>query len=329
MSKEERIFVLAEHRRGEIRDITWEMLTKARDLASQSGATLGAVLLGHQVEEMAQELAKGANEVLMVEDERLEHFNSETYQEVLASLIDQYKPKLVLIGHTSFGMDLAPSLATQLELPLSTDCLDLRFEFEDVGLLTVRQMYAGKVNAEELLNEAPTYLVTLRSGSFIAGEEKTKQGKINKISFPLREVDYKRFIEYVEAAVGEVDITQADIIVDVGQGIGDEKNISLVAELAEVMGGVLGCSRPIVDKKWLPKERQIGTSGKTVKPKVHLAIGVSGAFQHVAGMKGGTIIAINKDPKAPIFRAADYGIVGDLFKIVPVLIDRLRELKSS
>jgi len=327
MSKEERIFVLAEHRRGEIRDITWEMLTKARDLASQSGATLGAILLGHQVEEMAQELAKGADEVLMVEDERLENFNSETYQEVLASLIEQYKPKLVLIGHTSFGMDLAPSLATQLELPLSTDCLDLRFE--DAGLLTVRQMYAGKVNAEELLIEAPTYLVTLRSGSFIAGEEKARQGKINKISFSLREVDYKKFIEYVEAAVGEVDITQADIIIDVGQGIGDEKNISLVAELAEVMGGVLGCSRPIVDKKWLPKERQIGTSGKTVKPKVHLAIGVSGAFQHVAGMKGGTIIAINKDPKAPIFRVADYGIVGDLFKIVPVLIDRLKELRSS
>ncbi len=327
MSEEGQIFVLTEHRKGEIRDITWEMLTKGRELASQSGAKLNAVLLGHQVQNLAQELSKRADEVLVVENEELENFNSETYQEVLASLISQYKPTLILVGHTSFGMDLAPSLATQLEMPLSTDCLDLRFE--DGKLVVVRQMYGGKVNAEELFAEAPTYLVTLRAGSFPAEGGGAEPGEIKKLRFLPKEADRKKFIGYVEAVVGEVDITQADIIVDVGQGIGDEKNIPLVNELAEVMGGVLGCSRPIVDKKWLPKERQIGTSGKTVKPKVHLAIGVSGAFQHVAGMKGSTIIAINKDPKAPIFRVADYGIVGDLFKIIPVLLDRLKEVRAS
>ena len=129
--------------------------------------------------------------------------------------------------------------------------------------------------------------------------------------------------------MGEVDITKADLIVSVGQGIGDSKNIPMVAELADIMGGILACSRPIVDKKWLPKERQVGTSGKTVKPKVYLAIGISGAFQHIAGIKGSTIIAINKDSKAPIFRVADYGIVGDLLKIVPVLTTGLKELKAS
>lgn len=326
MSGDGQIFVLTEHRKGQIRDITWEMLTKGWELASQFGVKLNAVLLGYQVANLAQELRKRADEVLVVENERLGNFNSENYQETLASLIDQYKPKLVLIAHTSFGMDLAPSLATQLGIPLSTDCIDLRFEGRN--LITTRQMYGGKVNAEELLVEAPTYLVTVRAGSFLPGEEEARQGRISRISLCPKEVDYKEFITYVEAAAGEVDITQADVIIDVGQGIGDEKNIPLVAELAEVTGGVLGCSRPIVDKKWLPKERQIGTSGKTVKPKVHLVIGVSGAFQHLAGMKGGTIIAINKDPKAPVFRVADYGIVSDLFKIVPVLITRLKELKA-
>jgi len=322
-----RIFVLAEHRRGSLRDITWEMLNRGQELASGSGSELVAVLLGYGVKNLAGELAQRADQVLLVEDERLENFNGEIYQQVLSHIISEHKPVLTLIGHTAFGMDLAPSLATQLGIPLSTDCIDLHLE--NGTLTAIRQMYAGKVNAEISFPGAKEYIVTVRVGSFPAEGEESKAGEIKSLASTVEDVEYKKFIEYVEAVAGEVDITQADVLISVGNGIGDSKNIPLVAELAEAMGGCLSCSRPVVDKKWLPKERQVGTSGKTVKPKIYLAIGISGAFQHLAGIKGATILAINKDPKAPIFRVADYGIVGDLFKVVPVLKEKVKELRAG
>ncbi len=321
------VFVLVEHRRGSIRDITWEMLNKGAELASGFGAELTAVLLGHGVKGFADELAQRAAQVLLVEDERLEDFNGEIYQKVLSHLLSEHKPVLTLIGHTAFGMDLAPRLAAHLGIPISTDCLDL--QQKDGKLTTIRQMYSGKVNAEISFPEAGEYIVTVRLGSFPMEGGEPKSGEIKSIAFPPEEIECKRFIEYVEAAVGDVDITQADILVSVGNGIGDSKNIPLIAEFAEALGGYLSCSRPVVDKKWLPKDRQVGTSGKTVKPKVYIAVGISGAFQHLAGIKGGTILAINKDPKAPIFRVADYGIVGDLFKIIPLLKEKVEELKAG
>lgn len=321
------IFVLVEHRRGVIQDITWEMLSKGRELTSGSDSQLVALLLGHGVRGFAQELAGRADQVLLAEDERLENFNSEIYQKVLSHLIGEHRPVLTLIGHTAFGMELAPSLAAQLDIPLSTDCIDLHLE--NGKLTATRQMYGGKVNSEVSFPGASEYMVTVRPGSFPAEGEGSKGGEIKSLSFSPEETEYKKFIEYVEAAAGEVDITQSDILVSVGSGIGDSKNIPLVAGLAEALGGQLSCSRIVVDRKWLPKERQVGTSGKTVKPKVYIAIGISGAFQHVAGIKGGTIIAINRDPKAPIFRVADYGIVGDLFRVVPLLKEKIEELKAG
>jgi electron transfer flavoprotein alpha subunit len=174
-------------------------------------------------------------------------------------------------------------------------------------------------------------MVTVRSGAFPALEKGALPGEMVKVASPLTDEGLaKRFLQYVEAAVGEVDITQADILVSVGRGIKEAENIPMVKEFADAIGATLSCSRPVVDKKWLPKDRQVGTSGKTVKPKVYVAIGISGAFQHIAGMKGaGTVIAINKDPKAPIFGVATYGIVADLFKIVPVLKDKVKELRKS
>lgn len=321
------IFIIAEHRQGSLRDITWEMLTKGRELASSLDSELTAILLGYGVRDIAEDLAQRAEQVLLVEDERLENFNGEIYQKVLAQLISEYKPCLTIIGHTSFGMELAPSLATQLKLPLSTDCLDIHFE--GGKLTTIRQKYAGKVNAEISFPGATQYMVTVRAGSSPMECEAIKDGTINRLDLPVEEAEYKKLIEYIDAVAGEVDITQADVLISVGRGIGDSKNIPLVSELVEVMGGTLSCSRPVVDKKWLPKERQVGTSGKTVKPKIYLAIGISGAFQHLAGIKGGIIIAINRDPKAPIFRVADYGIIGDLFKVVPLLKERVSELKAG
>ncbi|MEW6376322.1 MAG: electron transfer flavoprotein subunit alpha/FixB family protein [Thermodesulfobacteriota bacterium] len=323
------IIVIAEHRRGELRDVTWEMLSKGRQLAESLGAEIGVALLGKGVNQLAEALKPKTNKVLLVEDERLEAFNSETYEKVLTQLITERKPFLTLIGHTAMGMDFAPSLAAHLKMPLATDCIGIDVDGEIFSL--TRQLYNGKVNATVSFLKKRPYMVTVRSGAFPVLEKDPLPGEIVSIPSPLTEEGLsKRFLQYVEAAVGEVDITQADILVSIGRGIKEAENIPMVKELADALGGALACSRPVVDKKWLPKDRQVGTSGKTVKPKVYIAIGISGAFQHIAGMKGaGTVIAINKDPKAPIFSAAQYGIVADLFKIVPVLKDKIKELKRK
>jgi electron transfer flavoprotein alpha subunit len=321
------LFVLAEHRRGELRDVTFEMLTKGRELSQKTNADLTAVLLGHDVKEFAKRLADHAKRVLIVDDTRLENFNAEAYQRVLSHLISERKPLLTLIGHTSFGMDLAPSLATELNVPLATDCIDLDFEGEK--LVVLRQVYGGKVNVKASLRKSESYIVTLRPGTFEVQEVEPVGGEIVEIPSPLKEdITYKRFIEFFEPPAGEVDITAADVIVAVGRGIKAADNMPMIKKLADALGGVLACSRPIVDKGWLPKDRQVGTSGKTVKPKLYIAVGISGQFQHVSGMKNADlIIAINKDAKAPIFRTADYGVVEDLFKVVPALTDKILEEK--
>jgi electron transfer flavoprotein alpha subunit len=267
--------------------------------------------------------------VFLIDDERLEFYNSETYGKVLTQLIIERKPFLTLIGHTAMGMDFAPSLAAHLKMPLATDCIGIDVK-EETFLLT-RQLYGGKVNAEVSFLKKGPYMVTVRSGAFPVLEKDPFPGEIVPLPSPLTdEALARRFIQYMEAAVGEVDITQAEILVSVGRGIKEAENIPIVKELADTLGGALACSRPVVDKKWLPKGCQVGTSGKTVKPKVYIAIGISGAFQHIAGMKGaGTVIAINKDPKAPIFNVAHYGIVADLFKIVPILKGKIKELRQK
>ncbi len=317
------IFVLAEHRRGELRDVTFEMLSKGQELAAAINAPLAAVLLGHNVDGFATELTKHANQVLYIADEQLEHFNSDAYQQVLAHLITQRKPSLVLMGHSACGMDLAPSLATQLDLPLVTDCVGL--EFEDGQLLAMREMYGGKVSAKIAFGQADTYVATARQAAFTFEESEPLGGEVIAVDSPLTgEIEYRRFLEYVEAAVGDVDITQADVVVAAGRGIKDVENMALVEKLAESLGGVVAGSRPVVDAGWLPPDRQVGQSGKTVKPKLFVAVGISGASQHVVGMRASDIIvAINKDPDAPIFKVAHYGIVDDLFKVVPALTAQL------
>jgi len=323
------IFVVAEHRRGGLRDITFEMLTKGRELAEKTGTELTAIILGKDVKEHAKKLSRHAKKVLLVEDPKLENFNSDLYQKVLSQLIKEHKPLLTMSGHTSYGIELAPSLAVSLNIPLATDCIDIKFEN---GTLTVtRQMYGGKVNVEATLRKAGSYLVTVREAAFQAEEEEAMNGEIVEVPSPIaEEAPRKRFVEYVLPPLGGVDITAADAIVAIGRGIKDESNIPLAEELAKALGGVLACSRPVVDKGWLPTDRQVGASGKTVKPKLYIALGISGAFQHVLGMKNSDlIIAVNKDPNAPIFSFADYGIVDDLFKVVPALTKKLKELKGE
>ncbi len=321
------IFVLVEHRQGKIRDITFELMEAGAKLASQLGASSTAVLLGHNVKNFAEELATRAPKILVVEDAQIEHFNSMLYQKVLSSLIAKHQPFLTLIGHTAFGMDLAPSLAVELGFPLVTDCIGLSFE-ED-RLKAVRSVYGGKVNATISMRESKGYVATVRPGVFSPGAPEEKKGGIIIESSPLQErVDIKKFIEYIEAPLTGEDITQAEIIVSMGQGIGGPENIPMIEEVAKSLGGVIACSRPVVDRNWLPKDRQVGISGKTVKPKVYIAIGISGAFQHVTAMQGSeTIIAINKDPRAPIFGVADYGIVDDFQNVIPILKEKAKGMK--
>lgn len=321
------VIVLAEHRRNEIRDITFEMLTKGRQLTENIGSELVAVIFGKNIRDKAETLAKYADKVLLVDDDRFEFFNSDIYQQALSIIIRERKPLLTMIGHTSYGLDLAPSLAVSLNLPLVTDCLEL--EFSNGGLIATRQMYGGKIYCKVNVRKSESYIATIRQGIITPSEGKTR-GEIIELPPPVIDPVKKKFIEYVLPTVGEVDISSADILVAIGRGIKDQSNIPLAEELAKTLGGVLACSRPIVDKGWLPSDRQVGSSGKTVKPKLYLALGISGAFQHIIGMKNSQlIIAINKDPNAPIFNVAHYGVVEDLFKIVPILIDKIKEVRKK
>lgn len=321
------ILAVVEHRQGAIRDITYELLTFGRKLAEKTDAKLVGVLLGHDTGDLQESIRKHVHRLVVADHEVFKHFNSEAYQQALAVIVKKENPFLTIAGNTAFGIDFCPSLATHLEIPFTTDCIGA--EITDGGIRVTRQLYDGKMDAHVRLTGSPSYMLTLRSGTYPA-EEGGLSAEIEKIESPVTgQPDYRKFIEYVEAAVGEVDITKADVLVGVGRGIKEQANLSMVEEFADAIGGVVACSRPIVDANWLPKDRQVGSSGKTVKPKLYIAIGISGAFQHIAGMKNSdTIIAINKDPNAPIFNEADYGIVDDLFKVLPVLKNKLSELKK-
>jgi electron transfer flavoprotein alpha subunit len=322
------IFVLAEHRQGELRDVTLELLAKGRDLASALDKGLTCVLLGSNVDALAGKIREHADHVVVVDDEKLENFNAESYQIVLKALLSEKKPDLTLIGHTAFGVDLAPALACDMGVPLATDCVDIRPK--NGTFLATRQVYGGKMDQIVSFGDVGHLMVTLRAGVFQPGEGSASGEIVVADSALTEDVAYRRFLQYIEEAKGDVDISGAEVVIGVGRGIKEQENMALVEELATQLGGVLACSRPVVDAGWLPKDRQIGSSGKTIKAKIYVAIGISGAFQHVSGIRGTeTIVAINKDPSAPIFGEADYGIVSDLFKAVPSLTEKIKELKGS
>lgn len=321
------IFVLIEHRQGVIRDITFELLAFGRNLANKNNAKLTAIIFADNSKKIIDKIKTQADKITVIENPIFKDFNAESYQIALAEIIKKENPFITLIGHTAFGMDLCSSLATELKIPFTTDCLDV--EINGKKLSVTRQMYDGKLNVKLQLQENDSYLVSLRAGTFPA-EDGNLNAEIEKIESPISaEPDYRKFIEYIEVVAGEVDITKSDVVIGIGRGIKEKDNLGIIDEFADAIGGVVGCSRPIVDAEWLPKDRQIGSSGKTIKPKLYIAIGISGAFQHVMGMKSAdTIIAINKDPNAPIFNEADYGIVDDLFKVIPVLKNKILEAKA-
>lgn len=321
------IFVLAEHRCGELRDVTFEMLAAAAKLAPEFGGQVVSVLIGSGVDDYAAALAGHSDKVLVVDDPLFAHYNSELVQPVLANLIQEHNPALVLVAHTTQGVDMAPALAVQLKMPFVADVIDLAVI--DGKLQAVRMYYQGKVQANFGFTGDMPYLATVRESSFCALEP-LKNGTVEKVESPVQEpAAYRRFVEYIEAVTAEVDITQADVVVAVGRGLKEEKNMAIIEDLAKAVNGVIAGSRAATDAGWVPLDRQVGTSGKSVKPRLYIAIGISGASQHLVGMKGAkTVVAINKDANAPIFSVADYAIVDDLLKVVPKITQKFLELRA-
>jgi len=318
------IYVIVEHRKGEVREVTFEMLFKADELCKELFHNLTAVLLNGKDEAMVETVANRADRVIVFEDDRLTSFDADLTNEILYRLIREDRPIFTLMGHTSWGMDLAPALSVKTGYPLATDCVDILTD--DGRPMVIRQVYNGKVFSKVSFKESEGYLISVRPGAFTPPESAAEHnGEVIRKELPDDLAGPRReFVEFVDTGAGEVDITQADLLISIGRGVGEEENIPLLKELADIMGATLSCSRPIVDKNWLPKYHQVGTSGKSVEPKVYVAFGISGAFQHVAGISGaGTVIAINKDKMAPIFRVADYGVVDDLFNVVSALKEKL------
>lgn len=323
------ITVLIEHREGQIKDIGFEMLTLANKIApAQQNIT--SLILGDNCTPFVDLVNKYCHNIICIEDPLLKNFNTQIYLPVLQKIIQDTKPLVTMIGHTGFGTDLAPYLASSLSLPLITDVFDIELSSEK--LLATRQMYGGKINADIISKSLPT-MITVRAGSFekiFDFQSAIPNLNANIIKQPFKIdpsiIEKSKFLEYGEVPTTGIDITKSDIIVAIGRGIKEQKNMPVIEKFAEDIGGTLACTRPIIDAGWLAKDRQVGSSGKTVKPKLYIALGISGAFQHISGMKNAeTIIAVNKDPEAPIFAVAHYGVVGDLHKILPILANRLKK----
>jgi electron transfer flavoprotein alpha subunit len=320
------IYVIVEHILGQISDISYVMLAAARVLAQGTGGDVAAVLLGHNAQELASDLS--ADQVLYVDHPVLADFTPEAYQKVLAELVRENTPRVVLFGHTSMGTDVVSGLAAQLDLPLLTQCYRVRAEG---GVLKfVSQICGGKIMAEGEL-PSTTSLVTMVPGGFKPEEgHSTEPPTVTQAAAPAIEDLRISLKQYIEPEAADVDISKEPILVAVGRGIQREDNLELAEELVEALGGTLCASRPVVDQGWLPTSRLVGKSGKKVKPEVYLALGISGAPEHVEAITDSeTIIAVNTDPLAPIFDIAQYGVEADMFDLLPVIIEKIQEVKSA
>lgn len=319
------ILCLVEHQEGKLKDITFEVFALGKELSEKLSLPLSASFFAAE-EGLLSEISKWVDEVLFITDPIFKEANSEIYNDCLLELIRLREPKYIIIGNTAFGVEIGSYLAAKTGYGLIPDCAG--YEIPDSQILFNREIYGGKITAS-LSSPKEKLILTLRSGSFKAkGIETQKTGKITRLASK-KGVYRTEFLGYKEAETGEVDITKANVVVGIGRGIKSKDNLPLVEEFAKETGAVIGCSRPIIDFGWLPKERLVGSSGKTIKPKIYIALGISGAFQHISGMKDAeTIIAVNKDPEAPIFSVAHYGIVGEIMKILPVLKEKIKEIKS-
>ncbi|MBP3753271.1 MAG: electron transfer flavoprotein subunit alpha/FixB family protein [Lachnospiraceae bacterium] len=334
------VYVFAQQVDGEISGISYELLGKAKDLAADLGQKVVAVLLGYNVKGLADSLAEyGADKVIVVDDKELEIYRTEPYAHGLASVINEFKPEIMLVGATAIGRDLGPTVSARVATGLTADCTQLDIgdfplvaipgkEQKHNQLLMTRPAFGGNTIATIACPDNRPQMATVRPG-VMQKIEPIKGAKAEVVDYNPGFTPNDRYVtvkEVVKAVSETVDIMNAKILVSGGRGVGSPENFKILEDLAAVLGGEVSCSRAVVDNGWKPKDLQVGQTGKTVRPHVYFAIGISGAIQHVAGMEeSDIIIAINKDEDAPIFDVADYGIVGDLNKIVPELTESIKK----
>jgi len=322
------IWVVAEHFQGRLNDITFELLGKARELARALGGKVSVVLLGNKVRGLASELG-AADKILLADRPELAEFTAEAYTLAIEAALKGAPPRLLLLGSTSVGLDLLGLLSTRLGFPCVDNCT--RLLALDSRLVVTSQIYGGKIFAEVTLPEQTT-LVAAVPGSFpVEAGKVAGNAEVVTLELPPDLAAVRTaFRKWIEPPPGDVDITKIPVLVAVGRGIQNADNVPQAEELAQILNGAVCGSRPVIDQGWLPKTRQVGKSGMTVKPKLYLALGVSGAPEHVEGMHGGElIVAINTDPRAPIFTVAHYGAVADLFDVLPSLIEEIKTRQSS
>jgi electron transfer flavoprotein alpha subunit len=325
------ILVVAEQREGKLNRVSMETLTAAQSIAAEIGGSLEAAVIGSGIDAIAQEIAKvKLAKVYAIESAQLDRYTAEAYVAALKQFISSKQPRLVLMPHTYQVRDFAPKLAAALGRTLISDCVAYRKDGNK--LVFTRQMFQGKFAADVAFSCDPPHFATFQAGSYRGDKVEigASPASVEKVAALVDAAAVRvKPLEIFKEAKQAVDLTQAEIIVSVGRGIKEQKNIDLAKALAEALGGEIAASRPICDSGWLPMDRQIGSSGQTVAPKLYLALGISGAIQHIVGMKGArTVIAINKDAEAPIFEIADYGVVGNLFDIVPALTEEVKKAKA-
>jgi len=328
----EPILVIVEQREGKLNRVSWETLTAGQSLAAETGWTLEAAVAGSGVANFANEVsAKKVSKVYAIESPKLEPYTPDAFSAGLQQFIESKRSKLVLMPHTYQVRDFVPKLATAMGRTVISDCVGYKKQGDK--LVFTRQMFQGKLAADVSFACDAPWFVTFQNGAFRGDkvEVGASAAPVETVNVQMAEgVVRNKPQEVFKEAKQAVDLTQAEIIVSVGRGIKEQKNIELAKQLAEALGGELAASRPICDSGWLPMDRQIGSSGQTVAPKLYLALGISGAIQHIVGMKGArTIIAVNKDSEAPIFEIADYAVVGNLFEIVPPLIEEVKKAKAG
>jgi electron transfer flavoprotein alpha subunit len=327
------VWVFAEQRDGKVRKVALELLGKGGELANDLGVKLVAVLLGHRVKDECQELIyHGADKVLLIDDPKLEHYQTNTYTDVLVQQVLKLKPEILIMGATFLGRDLAPRVARILGTGLTADCTGLEIDKTARLLLQTRPAFGGNViatittpsNRPQMATVRPRVMKELERDVSRKGEIITATAEIDPNTIILKIVDI------VKENKKSVNLEEANIIVAGGRGVGSADNFKSIQDLAKTLGGEVGASRDVVDAGWITSVHQVGQTGKTVRPKLYFACGISGAVQHIAGMRDSeTIVAINSDPQAPIFQCADYGIVGDLHQILPMLTKKLEELTKS
>ena len=323
------ILIVGEIQNGKLREATLELVAFARQLAPGLGADVKSLLLGSGVQAQAEELSKkGGGEVLLAEHELLASYGVDAYNRVVRAAIDRTKPDVVLLSNTPSGWDLAPRLAAGLDAAFVSDAF--KIEVEGGKPVFVRRVFNGKLDARVAVTSLPV-VATLQPGA-TAAHTGSEAGSVTKLDVALSAGDLKaKFVRVQAAEAKGVDLTKADIIVSGGRSLGGtEKFMEVIKPLADALGAAMGASRPVVDSGWLPHEYQVGSSGQTVTPKLYLAVGISGAIQHLVGMKNSNfIIAINKDPDAPIFEVANVGVVGDLFELAPALTKAVKAAKGQ